>query len=84
MCNQRYTSNIFSMVEVLTLRKEILIMEVTLTEIHLMLNDLLSSLNNIKDQIETLQNKIKNQLSDKDVNVDLDRLIGMHFENEDV
>jgi predicted nucleic acid-binding Zn-ribbon protein len=84
MCNQRYTSNIFSMVEVLTLRKEILIMEVTLTEIHLMLNDLLSSLNNIKDQIETLQNKIKNQLSDKDVNVDLDRLIGMLFEVEDV
>jgi hypothetical protein len=72
------------MVEVITLPKEILIMEVALTEVHLMLNDLLSSLNNIILLIETLQNKIKHQLNDKDVNVDLDRLIGMLFEVEDV
>jgi hypothetical protein len=72
------------MVEVITLPKEILIMEVALTEVHLMLNDLLSSLNNITLLIETLQNKIKHQLNDKDVNVDLDRLIGMLFEVEDV
>jgi hypothetical protein len=49
-----------------------------------MLNDLLSLLNNIILLIETLQNKIKHQLNDTGANVDLDRLIEMHFEDQNV